>query len=101
MDDGCPSEVDDIWKIEWPSTQRGATSTQLCPGGQDSIGIYNPLCIYVTLLMFINFKGNAIRACDIEGKWSDPDVLQCTSVEFINLENQVTSSQVILLCMHA
>ena len=48
VDDGCPYEVDDIWKIEWPSTQRGVTNIQLCPGGQDSTGIYTPLCIFDT-----------------------------------------------------
>lgn len=37
---GCSSEVDDTWYIEWPNTLRGATSIQLCPGGQAAIGIY-------------------------------------------------------------
>ena len=32
-----------------------------------------------------------MRYCDSDGNWSEPDVLQCTSVEFINLENQVTN----------
>ena len=30
-----------------------------------------------------------MRLCNIEGDWSEPDVLQCTSVEFVNLENRV------------
>ena len=32
--DGCPSEVDSIWYIQWPNTLRGTTSIESCPGGQ-------------------------------------------------------------------
>lgn len=30
-----------------------------------------------------------MRTCDAEGNWSEPDVLRCTSIEFVSLENQV------------
>ena len=30
-----------------------------------------------------------MRHCDNKGKWSEPDVLQCTSVEFVSLEDSV------------
>ena len=30
-----------------------------------------------------------MRHCDNEGQWSEPDVLKCTSVEFVNLEDSV------------
>ena len=29
-----------------------------------------------------------MRTCDSNGIWSEPDVLQCTSVEIVNLEKQ-------------
>ena len=41
---GCSSEVDDTWYIEWPNTLHGATSIQLCPGGQAAIGMYIAKC---------------------------------------------------------
>ena len=33
-----------------------------------------------------------MRYCDNDRQWSEPNVLQCTSVEFINLETEVASS---------
>ena len=33
--------------------------------------------------------GNAMRHCDDEGQWMKPNVLQCTSIEFIKLEDSV------------
>ena len=37
--DGCSSEVDNVWYIHWPNTQRGTTSIELCPGGQAVLGM--------------------------------------------------------------
>ena len=37
-----------------------------------------------------------MRLCNIEGDWSEPYVLHCTSIEFVNLENRV-KFQVLLM----
>ena len=42
-----------------------------------------------TRLNLLPNVGTAMRTCDSEGEWSEPDVLQCTTVEFINLEDRV------------
>ena len=36
--DGCPFEVDGVWGITWPNTERNSSNTQLCPGGHDALG---------------------------------------------------------------
>lgn len=38
--EGCPSEIDDIWYIEWPNTQRDMISVQSCPGDQATVGMF-------------------------------------------------------------
>ena len=35
---GCPYEVDNVWDITWPNTERNSANTQLCPGGHDALG---------------------------------------------------------------
>ena len=35
---GCPYEVDKVWDITWPNTERNLTDTQLCPGGHEALG---------------------------------------------------------------
>jgi hypothetical protein len=45
--DGCSSEVDNIWYIQWPNTLRGTTSIESCPGGQAVLGMYY---IYISQL---------------------------------------------------
>ena len=43
---GCPFEVDDVWGITWPNTERNSSNTQLCPGGYDALGMYvQEICI--------------------------------------------------------
>lgn len=38
--DGCTSEIDNIWSIQWPNTQRGTTIAESCPGGETVLGMY-------------------------------------------------------------
>ena len=42
---GCPFEIDDVWDITWPNTERNNNSTQLCPGGHDATGMLITSCI--------------------------------------------------------
>ena len=43
MFEGCQSEVDNVWYIEWPNTERGVISIQGCPGGEAAVGM--SLCV--------------------------------------------------------
>ena len=42
--------------------------------------------MYITL-------GTATRSCDSSGQWGQPNVLDCTSVEFIRLEGLVSDKK--------
>ena len=51
---------------------------------------------YVTHRNYVNYNiiiyyclGDVTRSCDSEGQWHEPQVLKCTTVEFINLEDRV------------
>ena len=43
--DGCPFEIDDVWRISWPNTPQSSSSTQICPGGLGMlhIGVCNSM----------------------------------------------------------
>ena len=87
---GCSSEIDDIWNIEWPNTPRDTTAIQLCPGGQASIGMRTLILLLTAKNVSVYCRiGNAMRLCDNKGQWSEPNVLQCTSVELVTLEDSV------------
>ena len=34
----CPFNVDSIWRISWPITSQNTTISQLCPGGNNTVG---------------------------------------------------------------
>ena len=38
-----------------------------------------------------------MRFCNIDGRWEEANVLQCTSVEFIGLEQLVSFNQAVML----
>ena len=43
---GCNKEIDDKWKIPWPTTNINSNATQKCPGGSESLGkLYILLCL--------------------------------------------------------
>ncbi len=35
---GCPFEIDSVWGITWPNTERNSSNIQLCPVGHDALG---------------------------------------------------------------
>ena len=35
IDNGCSSEKDSVWKLDWPCTQAGATAVANCPNSAE------------------------------------------------------------------
>lgn len=50
---GCPFEIDSVWGITWPNTERNSSNVQLCPGGHDALGIS---CINMLLVAAVNVE---------------------------------------------
>ena len=44
-------------------------------------------------MLSITCVGSATRDCGVSGEWGPPDVLQCTSPEFLQLESLVKKLQ--------
>ena len=55
----------------WDSKVAGVAVVQECPNGA---------------------VGEAVRNCTGQGDWEEPDLLNCTSQEFLELESQVNRS---------
>ncbi|XP_065915266.1 uncharacterized protein [Dysidea avara] len=69
---GCPNDIDD-WKITWQATHTGGTTNQSCPNSQDN--------------------STAFRVCNNDMEWEVPDLSNCQSVEFVDLQGRVQALQ--------
>ena len=58
MFNGCPFEIDSVWGITWPNTERNSTNVQLCPGGHDALGMS---CIIIMLLAAAEYYGTFLQ----------------------------------------
>lgn len=82
----------------WPNTAVGATSTQPCPGGVDSVGqwlflvhslqLWNSHIITMSTCIY-TFTGSATRICGDGGVWNNSNVLECQSLEILRVEMEV------------
>ena len=62
--------------------------------------------LIITCLHFLCSVGSATRRCNENGEWSEPDVLECLSVVFANIFNEVhtkksLTTSTIDICMQA
>uniref|UniRef100_A0A8C3G9E0 Cadherin EGF LAG seven-pass G-type receptor 3 n=1 Tax=Cyclopterus lumpus TaxID=8103 RepID=A0A8C3G9E0_CYCLU len=74
--DGCPKTVTQgIW---WPRTKFNLPAAVPCPKG--SVGPYT-----------LRHIGAAIRHCDVERGWLEPDLYNCTSPPFVELNAALDS----------
>ena len=48
-DSVCFSETDADWNISWPLATRGELVLQKCPGGAESVGMFNSLMFCIIL----------------------------------------------------
>ncbi|XP_065914251.1 adhesion G protein-coupled receptor L3-like [Dysidea avara] len=69
---GCCAEKDATWRIRWPSTMKGKTEIQSCPGGAESVG-------------------NASRLCDNKANWQEPNMDNCSTIEITRIMEEVNN----------
>jgi hypothetical protein len=89
-----------MWGIAWPNTPQGSISVQICPGSLNSVGMWLMHAIAMQhhnfiaawMMRFLSFlSGNATRFCSSDSKWDEVNVLNCTSREFVQLEEMLVS----------
>ena len=82
-------EQDPTWNITWPATSVGDTAVQKCPGGGEVEGIQFIWYKLILSAYAVHFTGLAARKCVGIDKWTDPDVLNCITIEQIRLRSQI------------
>lgn len=96
--DGCPKTITQgIW---WPRTKFNLPAAVPCPKG--SVGVFTHSSVPCWLVQawanflkrLIFFTGAAIRHCDVERGWLEPDLYNCTSPPFVELNIAVRCSAV-------